>query len=206
MSHPGPPPQASYGYPPQQPPTQQGYGYPHQQPYGVPYPASQQSGFPYAVPFVPQPPPYAGWPHRAGAFLLDCALNFGPMWVLMGFGIALEGRTGESGDVVANVLSWLGILAMIVTVVFQLRREGRSGQTVGKKALGIRAVRAYDAQMLGVGLALGRRLLQFLNCFACGLGWLWALWDDRSQTFADKITSVVVVRADAVPGSRTADA
>ncbi|MER7400831.1 RDD family protein [Streptomyces sp. NPDC000151] len=206
MSHPGPPPQQPYGYPPQQPPTQQqaygyppqqqAYGYPpQQQPYGAPYPPPQQAGFPYA----PQHPPYAGWLQRAGAFLLDILINFGPVWALVGIGTSIDERSGESGEVFATIVSWVGILAMIVAVVLQLRSEGRTGQTVGKKVLGIRAIRERDGQMLGVGLALGRRLLQFLNNVVFGLGWWWAIWDVRSQTFADKITSVVVVRADAAP-------
>lgn len=195
MSHPGPPPQTPYGYPPQQQP-QQGYGYPpQQQAYGSPYPPPQQAGFSYA----PQQPPYAGWLQRAGAFVLDVLINFGPMWLLVGIGSGIEASSGESGEVFANIVAWIGILAMIVAVVFQLRREGRTGQTVGKKVLGIRAVRERDGQMLGVGLALGRRLLQFLNNVVFGLGWWWAIWDAKSQTFADKITSVIVVRADAAP-------
>ncbi|MFI9025533.1 RDD family protein [Streptomyces sp. NPDC053560] len=201
MSHPGPPPQASYGYPPQQP----AYGYPPQQPYGYP----QQAGAPYPpqqqpwAPTGPQlQPPYAGWFQRAGAFLLDVLINFGPLWVMVGISTAIEESTGESGDALAIILGWVGVLAMIVAVVLQLRLEGRTGQTVGKKVLGIRAIRAADGRMLGVGLALGRRLLQFLNNVVFGLGWWWAIWDAKSQTFADKIANVIVVRADAVPTSQ----
>ncbi|MEV0598643.1 RDD family protein [Streptomyces sp. NPDC050315] len=183
MSHPGPPQQQAYGYPPRQ------------QAYGSPYPPPQQAGFPYA----PQQPPYAGWGQRAGAFVLDVLINFGPMWLLVGIGGGIEAGSGESGEVFANIVAWIGILAMIVAVVFQLRREGRTGQTVGKKVLGIRAVRERDGRPLGVGPALGRRLLQFLNNVVFGLGWWWALWDAKSQTFADKMTSVIVLRADAAP-------
>ncbi|GAB2807844.1 RDD family protein [Streptomyces daliensis] len=191
MSHPGPPPQAPYGYPPQQQPQPQPYGYPY---------APPQPGLPYASAFAPPLPPRAGWGQRAGAFLLDVAINFGPMWLLMGVAIGIEESSGESGEVVANILSWLGILAMIVAVVFQLMREGLTGQTVGKGVLGIRAMRERDGQQpLGIGLAFGRRLLQCLNYPLFGLGWWWPLWDDKSQTFADKLTGVVVVRADPAP-------
>ncbi|WP_258052602.1 RDD family protein [Streptomyces sp. Ru73] len=208
MTHPGPP-QSPYGYPQQQPPTQQpAYGYPSQQGYGYPpqqpgygYPPQQPAGMPYAQqqPWAPDgaQPPYAGWMQRAGAFLLDALINFGPFWVLTGIGAGIEESSGESGEVLANVVSWIGVLAMIAAVVYQLRREGRTGQTVGKKALGIRAVRERDGRMLGFGLALGRRLLQFLNYAIVGLGWWWAIWDIRHQTFADKIASVIVLRADA---------
>ncbi|MGW7515037.1 RDD family protein [Streptomyces sp. NPDC054796] len=191
MSHPGPPPQSPYGYPPQQ------------QPYGAngsPYAMPPQPGLPYASAFAPPLPPRAGWGQRAGAFLLDVAINFGPMWLLMGIAIGIGESSGESSEVVASILSWLGILAMIVAVVFQLMREGLTGQTVGKGVLGIRAVRERNVrQPLGIGLALGRRLLQCLNYAVFGLGWWWPLWDEKNQTFADKLTSVVVVPVDAVP-------
>ncbi|MBT2399451.1 RDD family protein [Streptomyces sp. ISL-100] len=194
MSYPGPQgpfaaSQAPAGYPPPQ------------QMAGAQYPPFPQPGSPYA----PQHPPYAGWLRRAGAFLLDILINFGPMWLLMGIANAIgEGRSGDSGEIPAAILGWGGLIAMIATLVVQLMREGRTGQTVGKRALGIRAVRDRDGLMPGIGLALGRRLCQFLNYAVFGLGWWWAIWDTKSQTFADKITSVVVVRADAGPARQPA--
>ncbi|MFC5745657.1 RDD family protein [Actinomadura rugatobispora] len=171
-----------------------------QAPYGHPT-RPQQPGAAYAppqpwVPHVPQHPPYAGWSQRAGAFLLDVLINFGPFWLLVLIGGLIDDMSpGDSGEVVGAILGWAGILAMIPAVTFQLVREGRTGQTVGKKALGIRAVRDRDGRTPGIGLALGRRLAQFLNYPLFGLGWWLALGDPKKQTFADKITSVVVVRA-----------
>ncbi|OEJ23018.1 hypothetical protein AR457_38105 [Streptomyces agglomeratus] len=194
MSHPGPP------SPFTAPPAPDSYPPPHQTA-ASPDPPFQQPGAPYAR----QHPPYAEWPQRAGAFLLDSLINFGPMWLLMGIAIAIgEGSSGDSGEIPATILSWLGLIAMVATLVVQLIREGRTGQTVGKRVLGIRAVRDRDGLVPGIGLALGRRLCQFLNYAVFGLGWWWPLWDAKKQTFADKITSVVVVRADAVPAQQPA--
>ncbi|MEU5958183.1 RDD family protein [Streptomyces sp. NPDC047525] len=137
---------------------------------------------------------------RADAFLLDSAINFGPMWLLIWIGYAIdEQSSGDSGEVPAAILSWVGIITMIAAVVVQLIREGRTGQTVGKRVFGIRAVRDRDGLPPGVGLALSRRLCQVLNYPVFGLGWLWAIWDTKKQTFADKITGAVVVTADAGP-------
>ncbi|MFI9025691.1 RDD family protein [Streptomyces sp. NPDC053560] len=77
--------------------------------------------------------------------------------------------------------------------------EDPHGKQIGKKALNIRAVRDGHGQTLGVGLALARRMLQFLNYAVFGLGWWWAIWDAKSQTFADKLTNVVSSRPRPLP-------
>ncbi|MFG2651337.1 RDD family protein [Streptomyces sp. NPDC048436] len=142
---------------------------------------------------------------RADAFLLDSLINFGPMWLLIGIGYAIDEKSsGDRGEIPAAILSWVGIIAMLVAIVVQLIREGRTGQTVGKKALGIRAVQGGDGLVPGVGLALSRRLCQFLNWPVSGLGWWWAGWDTKKQTFADKITGVVVVTAESGPSRQLA--
>jgi len=40
-----------------------------------------------------------------------------------------------------------------------------------------------------------RQLVHILDSLACYIGWLWPLWDAKSQTFADKIMNTVVVNA-----------
>ncbi len=72
-------------------------------------------------------------------------------------------------------------------------------QAVGKEAVGIRVIRTYDGLLLGGPLASARRLCQFLN-YPVVLPRLIA--DElrrQGQTFADKITSAVVIRADTEP-------
>jgi uncharacterized RDD family membrane protein YckC len=81
-------------------------------------------------------------------------------------------------------------------IVFEGRPEG---QTLGKKALGIRVVRKVDGGSLGYGLAIGRALAKFAEGFTFGLGLLWAAWDPMGQTFHDKIAGTLVVRASVYP-------
>ncbi len=52
-----------------------------------------------------------------------------------------------------------------------------------------------NGQVPGFGLALGRRFCHFLDTPLCGLGYWWPLWDEKNQTFADKVVGTVVVRA-----------
>ncbi|MFC9847355.1 RDD family protein [Streptomyces sp. NPDC060223] len=183
--------QPGYGYPqqgqpagygaPQTPPgvpPQQGYGYPQQ----PGYPQGGQPGYGYPQqPGYGAQPPYANWGQRFLGTLVDM-LVFAVPYILV-----IVGK-----DTPALVL--VGALALLGLVIWQLIQEGRTGQTVGKKALGIRLVREIDGQPLGVGMAFVRRLAHFLDSLACYLGWLWPAWDAKKQTFADKVCSSIVIR------------
>ncbi|NSL42964.1 RDD family protein [Streptomyces sp. 8P21H-1] len=194
-----PPPQGGqpYGYP-QQPQGQPGYGYPQQPPQGVPpqpgYGYPQQPGQQYpGYPAAPHQqmyggmPPYAHWGQRFLATLVDGL-------VLMVAYLPLVIGTALGNDSAAAILGLITFVAIVGMAIWMLVQEGRTGQTIGKKALGIRLLRESDGQPLGVGMAFVRRLAHFLDSIACYLGWLWPLWDSKKQTFADKVCSSVVVK------------
>ncbi|NGO14603.1 RDD family protein [Streptomyces sp. HC44] len=194
----GPPQGQQPGYPPQTPQGgQPGYGYP-QAPQGVPpqqgYGSPQQGGYPgypqqgqqpgYGYPQQPgygAQPPYANWGQRFLGVLVD-GLVFAVPYALI-----LLGQD-------APILMALGGVAFIGLAIWQLIMEGRTGQTVGKKALNIRLVREIDGQPLGVGMAFVRRLAHILDSLPCYLGWIWPAWDAKKQTFADKVCSSIVIR------------
>ncbi|MFF3992408.1 RDD family protein [Streptomyces cyaneofuscatus] len=201
---PGQPPQGppqgqpGYGYPQQAPQgvPQQGYGYPQQQP-GYPpqtgYP--QQPGQPYGGGYPQGQPGYGGgvpelahWGLRAGGLIIDGLIIGAPYLVLAGIG-------GAMGDSVGGFIVLIGFLLMIGLSFWQLYQEGTTGQTIGKKAVGIRLLREADGRPLGFGMAFVRRLAHFLDSIACYIGWLWPLWDEKKQTFADKVCSSVVIRS-----------
>jgi uncharacterized RDD family membrane protein YckC len=215
---PGPPnpyggqPQQPYGQPyppgiPQQPSygQQPGYGgYPQQPPYGA-YP--QPGGLP------PGMPPLASWGARLGALLLDFLIV-----QLVPTGLILAGdlphavkvqdakdKCADQGITAANcdlpsmpgsghALVWIGIVLGLAAFVFLSYREGKTGQTPGKKIVGIRLLREADGSALGFGRAFGRRWLHYLDGIPCGLGYLWPLWDAKNQTWADKMVHTVVIR------------
>ncbi|MFF3909115.1 RDD family protein [Streptomyces sp. NPDC001848] len=186
-------PQQGYGYPQQgqqypQQGQQPGYGYPQQgqQPgYGYPQapgvPPQAAYGYPQQPGYGVQPP-YANWGQRFLGTLVD-GLVFAVPYLLI-----ILGRNTPA-------LMVIGFLAIIGVGIWQLIMEGRTGQTLGKKALGIRLVREIDGQPLGVGMAFVRRLAHFLDSLACYLGWLWPAWDAKRQTFADKVCSSIVIRS-----------
>ncbi|QMU72650.1 RDD family protein [Streptacidiphilus sp. P02-A3a] len=212
------PQQPGYGYPQQQP----GYGYPQQPPQPQDY---QQGAYPPPPgPGYGQQPPYgydpyaaagqvsasyAHWGRRVAASLVDGVIVGVLPGILYGIGISqvkvatcttdpTSYQTSCSGGTsgAAAIFILLGALLALAGGIWLTYQVGTTGQTVGKKALNIRLVREYDGQVLGFGLALVRLLCHALDSFACYVGWLWPLWDDKKQTFADKIMSTVVVTTD----------
>ncbi|MDH6110905.1 putative RDD family membrane protein YckC [Kitasatospora sp. MAP12-15] len=214
----GQPQQAPYGVPPQQnpygQPPQAGYGYPQQPPagYGIPPQGMPPQG-PYGG-YAPAPPVLASWGARVGAFLLDGLIIGLPL--IIGYiigGVMLvsavknncqtDPTTGltDCSNTTAGAssggLAVIGITFLLTLglALWQTAREGSTGQTIGKKALGLRLVREADGKPLGFGMAFVRRLAHFVDGAVCYIGYLWPLWDSKGQTFADKIVSSLVIRA-----------
>jgi uncharacterized RDD family membrane protein YckC len=144
--------------------------------------------------------PLAGWVVRAGAMLIDVVgVIYGPMLI----GVMIAGLTGSihetpTGDTeltgVGGVIAGLLVLVGLGLGVYNaFVRQGRTGQTFGKQLLGLRLVRMRDGQPIGIGLAIGRHLLHWLDSLPLYVGWLWPLWDARRQTFADKLAGTVVL-------------
>ncbi|MGA5565640.1 RDD family protein [Streptomyces platensis] len=213
--------QPGYGYP-QQAPQQQPYGYPQQQAvppqqqaYGA-YP--QQAAAPYGQPMPGMPMGYASWGARLGAFLLDglmiaavpIILYIVSIVMAAGSAVTPDYSSCSTGDytcmqnaandaassstpVGAIILSILAWLLMIGGTFFLIAKEGASGQTPGKKVMGVKVIKEATGQPLGFGMTFVRYLCRYLNGLLCGLGWLWPLWDDKSQTWADKLAGTVVV-------------
>ena len=173
-----------YGQPPQNPQNpQQPYGYPQgqpgypQAPQGVPpqqgygYPQAPQGGYPG----YPQQagygmqPTYANWGQRFLSRLLDTLLYAVP------YALVIAGAT-------------------IALFIWQVIQEGRTGQTVGKKAVGIRTLKEDTGQPLGGGMAFVRQLAHILDGLPCYLGYLWPAWDAKRQCFADKVCGSIVIR------------
>lgn len=211
--------QPGYGYPqqaPQQAPQQQPYGYPQQQvPQQQAYGYPQQAATPYGQPMagMGMPTGYASWGARLCATLIDglvVALVPGILFSI-GFGMVISTASkidscafddyncraeasSSSSPGIAFLLFSIASLAIMAGGIFMLIQEGNKGQTMGKKAMNIRVVREDTGQPLGFGMAFVRRLAHFLDSIACGVGWLWPLWDDKAQTFADKAVASVVVK------------
>jgi uncharacterized RDD family membrane protein YckC len=179
---PAPPP--DYGQPPpgygQAPPP--GYGQPPPGYGQAPPPGYGQYGQPapgYGYPTGPTFS-YASWGQRVGSACIDYIVPSIVASLFRPVSIALY-----------LILS----LAALAWALYNAYQSGATGQSLGKKMLGIRLVRSADGQNIGGGLAIGRYFLHILDALPCLIGYLWPLWDAKKQTFADKIVGSVVIGA-----------
>ena len=201
------------------PPNQPGqYGTPQDQPYAAPPVSAYDSPPTYPPPpmYAPQPgypggyaasPVYgpsgpeifAHWGRRVGASLLDSlfALPGFALIVISAF-LLVPGAGPTTGRQLSvnpafPILALLGYaIAIGLQAYNRWYRMGRTGQSWGKKVVGIRLVSEQTGQPVGMGLAFARDLAHVVDGFFY-LGYLWPLWDAKRQTFADKICSTVVL-------------
>ena len=99
-----------------------------------------------------------------------------------------------NGGAIAGGIA-LMVVGILVTAFLYVRAMGKTGQTWGAKIVGVRVIDERTGAPIGFGRALGRSL--FANIFSSSifyLGYLWMLWDDKKQTWQDKVVNSVVVK------------
>jgi uncharacterized RDD family membrane protein YckC len=145
-----------------------------QDPFGPP-PAPPLTGGPSG--------PRAGFWQRLGAALLD--------------GILL----GVIQTILTAVLKVPGqIIAIVIVIGYYVYLEGgATGQTLGKRALGIRVVSFDTGGPIGYPRAFVRYIGRIISAVFIFLGYLWMLWDREKQTWHDKMASAVVVPTSSYP-------
>lgn len=181
----GQPPQGAYGHPsgPLPAPGQ----FPGQQP---PF-----GGAPGQPPFGGPPGPQQGlasWGQRVGAYLIDMAPPY--VIILIGYAVMLGSIT--AGSILVGIG---GMVALGWSIYNRWIQGGNTGQSLGKRVVGIRLLGEQTGQPIGAGMAFVRDLAHFLDGAACYIGFLWPLWDEKRQTFSDKIISTVVIQSPAGP-------
>jgi uncharacterized RDD family membrane protein YckC len=87
----------------------------------------------------------------------------------------------------------IALAGFVAAVLYYGFLEGSTGQTIGKRVLGIKVVDARTGMPIGVGRAIGRSFARILSTIVFGLGYLWMLWDPNKQTWHDKIVSSYVI-------------
>ncbi len=150
---------------------------------------------------------YASWLSRVAAWVIDGILGSlagFPLWI--GYVMLFSGATTTTdangvdhlnldSSPTTTLLIWLGVIMSLAFFIWNYCfRQGRTGATIGKSVLAIRLVND-SMQPIGPGLAFLRYLLNIVNAIPCYLGYFWPIWDDKKQTFADKIMSTYVITA-----------
>lgn len=143
----------------------------------------------------------ASWGRRVGANLVDWLVTLSPALVVGPFAYLTAERGtdlfGEPSIMTTPSGDWAVLGGLVVALGLWIWnrwvRQGRTGRSVGKRLLGTRLVEARTGDVVGAGRAAGRELAHVLD-WPGSIGYLWAIWDPRGQTFADKVAGTVVVR------------
>jgi uncharacterized RDD family membrane protein YckC len=129
--------------------------------------------------------PRAGFWQRFGAVFIDGIVVAIVPLIVIGIGAG-----SHSGALVA-----LGyILAIGGGIGYYVYLEGGpTGQTLGKRAMGIRVIDFNTGGPIGYGRAFLRVIGRWISGIPCYLGYLWMLWDKEKQCWHDKMANDVVV-------------
>ncbi len=134
---------------------------------------------------------YAGFWQRFLATLIDGILvNVigGILALILGFTLGVFGAS-ESASGAGS------LLGMFVGISYYVIMTSQKGATLGKQALGLRVQNIETGQNLDVVSAILREVVgKFISCLVLLLGYFWMLWDDKKQTWHDKIAKSVVVK------------
>ena len=113
-------------------------------------------------------------------------------------GSATSAASGDTstGPLLATGISSIGsLINLVVGVVYYVYFIGKSGQTLGKKALGIKVIKISGEPSMGYANAFLRETVgKFASAIVFGLGYLWAIWDPRKQAWHDKIAGTIVIK------------
>ncbi len=173
-------------------------------------------GMPPPPPVAAAAPQYAHWGLRVAASLLDTVIPFVVYFPLLlvaalatdtpllaenanGVQISPFDITGPifGWGVFPDTFQWISsvLYAAFLGFLFwnQVYRQGRTGQSIGKSLLHLRLIGEESGAPVGVGRSFLRQIAHVLDSLPCYLGYLWPLWDDKRQTFADKICKTIVV-------------
>jgi uncharacterized RDD family membrane protein YckC len=144
---------------------------------------------------------YAGFFSRGAAYVVDRFVVFGITFVILAvfdfFANLLRmdqwlGNLTERemlNAVLALLLSAVGV-NLLVTIVYNVGFWVLSGQTPGKRVLGVRVMRA-DGTRLKLRHALLRQVGYWISTILY-LGFLWILFDNKRQGFHDKLAGTIV--------------
>lgn len=128
--------------------------------------------------------PRAGFGRRLVAFLIDVVILGvvqSILWAITNPGVAY------------------GVGTLLSLAYYTYLEGSGSGQTVGKRALGIRVIDFRTGDSIGHGRAFIRWISRILSTIPCLLGYFWMLWDREKQTWHDKLATSVVVPTSSYP-------
>lgn len=127
---------------------------------------------------------------RWGALWLDTLVVMLPLIFLAVIGGALSAMVGLPDGAIGNLANLLTYAAMIT---YEALMVSWTGQTLGKKWLGIKVVNP-DGSDVSAGQAWGRAAAKVLLNLCLAIGYLIAIGDKEKRTLQDRLAKTRVIR------------
>jgi uncharacterized RDD family membrane protein YckC len=133
------------------------------------------------------------------AWIID-ALLFAVVGYIVGQLLGQDTFSSKNGTVSYELSGGPFLLTSLVGMIYYVAMEGsKAGQTLGKKAMGIRVIDEKVGGPIGYGRAFVRWIGRVVSAIPLLLGYFWMIWDKNKQTWHDKFASAIVVPVDAYP-------
>lgn len=126
---------------------------------------------------------YIGFWRRVAATLLDWLILTAVSLLL---GVFLKGTTGS---IILNIAS------IAISIGYVVGYQSYTGQTLGKKVMGIRVVDAQGNKPSAMTFFLRDVIGKMVSGLILGIGYLMVIWDSKKQALHDKIASTYVIKA-----------
>ena len=133
---------------------------------------------------------YAGGGIRFVAAIIDGLIV---MIVNVILGLIIGVALGKNGAMLGNLLS------IVISIGYFVFYQASRGQTLGKKAMGIRVVDLAGNKPTAMTFFLREIIGKFVSSIILFIGYLMILWDGKKQGLHDKIAGTVVVRVGTLP-------
>ena len=178
----GPPP---YPYGPPPPSAYNGYGY--QQPYQQPYQYGYGQGFQEAGAL-------AGIGARFLASLIDGIFTSVIAGIVFIFYLFLFFWSSNRINIFNSTNFIFYAIFFILPALYYAVSFHYLKRSLGQKVMNIRYVKASTGQPVDMTFFLVYKVIGYaINGFVCYLGWIWALFDPRKQTWGQKMMDIVTV-------------
>lgn len=123
---------------------------------------------------------YGGFWIRFLAVFLDGLIVGLPMSIIFG-AISLS---------IGTNISYIGSLLMVVYIIYF---EGTTGQTLGKKIVGVKVI-GYDGNTIGIPMAILRYIGKIVSTIILMIGYIMAAFDSKKQALHDRIAKTYVIK------------